>query len=108
MLVLSAASVWRLAESERETLQDTIIYSARSILSAVDAQIGKYIAVAQALAASPSLQSDDLIAFRVEAERALPGLSGAWVVLGDRLGQLVVNTLKPAGEALPRSAPEVV
>ena len=64
LLALSAAIVWRLDQRERQTRRDAIMYASRSILSAVDAQLDKYIAAAQALARSPTLERDDLAAFR--------------------------------------------
>jgi signal transduction histidine kinase len=106
MMLLSVWTVWQLAERERDISRQAMVYSSRSIMSAVDAQLGKYIAVAQTLAASPSLKTHDLVAFRDEAERALPGLSGAWVLVADPHGQQVLNTLVPAGEALPGAPPE--
>ncbi len=108
MLLLSAAVVWRLDLREREVRRDAIMYAARANLSAVDAQLGKYVAVAQVLAASPSLQQGDLVAFRAEAARAMPGLSGPWVSLADTHGQQVVNTLVAAGQPLPGVNPEVL
>jgi len=70
-------------------------------MSAVDAQLGKYMAAVQALAVSPSLKAQDLVGFREEAEQALPGLSGAWVTLVDVLGQQVVNTMVSTIEPPP-------
>lgn len=108
MSLLSAGIVWRLAGRESDIRQQAMMYSSRSILSAVDAQLGKYVAVAEALAASPSLQNQDLVSFREEAERALPGLSGSWVAVADARGQEVVNTLVAAGTPLPRIPPEIL
>jgi len=105
MLLLLAGVVWRLADRERETRLDAAMYSSRTMRSAVDAQLGKYIAVAQALATSPSLQHADLAAFREEAERALPGLPRAWVVLADVRGRQLVNTLVSAKRKLAENAP---
>ena len=108
MLLLSAGIVWRLAERERDVSRQAILYSSHSILSAVDAQLGKYISVAQVLAASHSLHGDDLTAFRQDAEHALAALSGAVIVLADRNGQQLVNTFAAPGEPLPRLPPEAV
>ena len=85
-----------------------MLYASRAVLSAVDAQLGKYVTVAQMFATSPSLQRDDLAAFREEAERTLPGISGYWVVLADARGQQVVNTLVSARGPLSRVAPKVL
>lgn len=108
MLLLSAFIVWWLAGRESEKRRDAMVYASRAVLSAVDAQLDKYITVAQMLTTSPSLQRDDLAAFREEAERALPGISRYWVVLADARGQQVVNTLMSAGDRLPPVAPSVL
>ncbi|CAL8980048.1 Sensor protein FixL [Rhodoplanes serenus] len=107
MLLLSFAIIWQLAHRERETSRQAITYASRSIVSAVDAQFRHYIAVGQALAISPSLQTGDLAAFRAEAERAMTVVPGGWLTLADTTGQQLVNTLIPAGEPLPRLAPAV-
>lgn len=103
MLLLSGLIVLQLADNQREAQRNSIMYVSRAILSAADAQVGRYIAIAQALAASSALQQDDFAAFREEAERALPGLPGAWVVLVDTRGHQLVNTLLPASQPLPRA-----
>ena len=108
LLLLSAFIVWWLADRESEKRRDAMLYAARAVLSAVDAQLDKYITVAQMLATSPSLQRDDLAAFREEAERAVPVISRYWVVLADARGQQVVNTLVSAGEPLPPVPPKVL
>jgi PAS domain S-box-containing protein len=107
MLLLSAAIVWTLAERERDVTLQALTYSSRSIMSAVDAQLGTYKTVLRALAASPSLRSQDLGAFRQEAERALPDLHDAWVVVADALGQQLLNTRFPAGAPLPPVSTDV-
>lgn len=107
MVLLSVDIVWRLAERERDNNTQAILYAAHSVLSAVEAQLGNYAAVGQALGESPALQSDDLAVFRGEAERAMIGLPGAWVTLISADGQQVINTLLPPGDPLPR-APESV
>jgi PAS domain S-box-containing protein len=108
MLVLLATVVWQLGAREREGRLQAILYSSRGVMSAVDAQLARYVTIAQTLAASPSLQDGTLAAFRHEAERALPGLAGSWVALADARGQQVVNTLVPASQPLPQVAPSVL
>jgi two-component sensor histidine kinase len=101
-LLLSAGIVWHLAENERETRREAILFSTRALMNTVDAMLGRHIAVAQMLSASPALMTDDLAAFRAEAERALPALSGGWVVVSDEDGQQMLNILRPPGEPLPK------
>lgn len=108
MLLLAAGIVWRLGERERDTHRNAIMYAARSLLGAVDAQLGKYIAVAQLLAVSPALQAQDLAAFRADAVRAMPGLPGAWVALADLDGRQLVNTFASADEPLPSIPPSAL
>src|ERR1041384_4617253 len=75
-VLLTAGIVWQLANNERETRREGILFSTRTLMNAVDTILSKQIAVAQMLATSPALQADDFVAFRQEAERATPGLSG--------------------------------
>jgi hypothetical protein len=104
-LLLTAGVVWKLAENERENQRQAILYSTRTLVSAVDALLSKQIAVGRILAASPALQADDLAEFRREAERARPGLSGSWIVLADEHGQQLVNVARPPDEPLPLRNP---
>ncbi len=83
-VLLTAGIVWQLANNERETRREAILFSTRTLMNAVDTILSKQIAVAQMLATSPALEADDLAAFRQEAERAMPGLSGGWIVLARR------------------------
>lgn len=105
MLFLLGGVVWRLAEHERQTRLDAAMYTSRAIRNAVDAQLSKYGAVAQALAASPSLQSADLSEFRKEAERALIGIPRTWVVVTDLQKRQLMNTLVPVGQKIAHVAP---
>ncbi|MDC7788916.1 ATP-binding protein [Rhodoplanes sp. TEM] len=108
MVLLSAATVWQLVERERASNAQAILYAAHSIMSAVEAQLGNYVAVGQALGESPALQVNDLVVFRGEAERATIGLPGAWVTLVSPDGQQLMNTLLPQDEALPRAPDSVM
>ena len=72
-VLLTAGIVWQLANNERETRREAILFSTRTLMNAVDTILSKQIAVAQMLATSPALQSDDMAAFRQEAERAAQG-----------------------------------
>ena len=105
-ILLTAGIVWQLADKERETRRETIMFSTRTLMNAVDTILSKQIAVAQTLATSPSLKEDDLVEFRKEAERAMQGLSGGWIVLSDQNGQQLVNLARPAGPELPRRPPQ--
>jgi len=103
-VLLTGGIVWQLANNERETRREAILFSTRTLMNAVDTILSKQIAVAQMLATSPALQADDLATFRQEASRAMLGLSGGWIVLADESGQQLLNlNLAPdATEPLPR------
>jgi two-component sensor histidine kinase len=101
-ILLTAGIVWQLAANERENRREAVLFSTRTLMNAVDTILAKQIAVAQGLAISPALNTDDMSAFRQEAERAMQGLSGGWIVLSDRDGQQLVNLAHPIGSALPR------
>jgi two-component sensor histidine kinase len=107
-MLLTAGIVWQLAANERETRREAILFSTRTLMNAVDGILNKQVAVAQMLATSPALQSDDLVAFRQEAQRASPGLSGGWIVLSDQDGQQLINLIRPANEPLPRRPPAAI
>ena len=101
-MLLTGGIVWQLANNERETRREAILFSTRTLMNAVDTILSKQIAVAQMLATSPALEADDLAAFREEARRAMSGLSGGWIVLADETGQQLINLAPGATEPLPR------
>jgi two-component system sensor kinase FixL len=100
MLMLSTVVVWQLANHEEDQSRHAIRYASRPIMSAIDAQLGKYMAVVQALAVSQQLKEQRLAEFRSVAEDALPGLVGTWVTLIDIHGQQLFNTLVSTNEPL--------
>jgi two-component sensor histidine kinase len=100
-VLLTAGIVWQLANNERETRREAILFSTRTLMNAVDTILSKQIAVGQMLATSPALLSDDMAAFREEAERATRGLSEGWVVLSNKDGQQLVNLKLPPDAPLP-------
>jgi signal transduction histidine kinase len=108
MFVLVAGVVSWLANKQAEAERYAIMYSARSIQGAVDAQLGKLVAVGRSLATSPALQTQDLAAFRAEAERAVHAVPGARVILADPRGQQLINTAAAAGTPLPLIRPATI
>ena len=107
-MLLTAGIVWQLAANERATRREAILFTTRTLMNAVDAILNKQVAVAQMLATSPALQADNLEAFRQEAERTVPGLSGGWLVLSNQSGQELVDLSQPAVTALPRLGAEAL
>ncbi len=98
--IVIALTIWNLARSARDSQLQALTYSAESIASAVDASVGKYIALVDALSRSPSLAAGDLDAFHAEAARTVQ-LDGAWAIVADASGQMLLNTQRPAGHPLP-------
>ena len=105
LIVLIAAVVWNLARTTIEAQRTSLLYTARSVAAGVDAQLGKYIAVAESLARSPALLADNLDAFEKEAVQTLTGVADAWVLVADLDGQQLLNTSAAAVRPLVRRGP---
>ena len=101
-MLLTAGIVWQLANNQRETRREAILFSTRTLMNAVDTILGKQIAVGQMLATSPSFDTDDLPTFRQEAERAARSLTSGWFVLSDESGQQLLNLKLPPDQTLPK------
>jgi PAS domain S-box-containing protein len=100
--ILIAAAIWQLARVGSETQRAGLHYTARAVAMAIDAQLGKYISLAQSLANAPTLLVDDLGAFEVDARRSLANDSDAWILVADLDGQQLSNTAAKSGQPLPR------
>jgi PAS domain S-box-containing protein len=101
MCLLAAGIIAVLAGKQADAQRQAMMYSAHTIRNAVDAQLGKLAAAGRALSVSPALQAQDLAVFRTEAERAVIGLPGTWIILADPNGRQVVNTSIAADATLP-------
>jgi PAS domain S-box-containing protein len=93
-----AAVIWRLASAANETQRASLIYTARSVAAAVDAELGKYIALAQVLSRSPALLEDTIDAFESELRRGLSSDPDIWAIVADVNGQQLVNTARLPGQ----------
>jgi two-component sensor histidine kinase len=93
--------IWRLASVANEEQRMSLVYSARSIASAVDAELGKYIALGQVLSQDPALLEDSLDAFDNELRRRLTSVPNAWVIVADLEERPLLNTAVPHGQPLP-------
>ena len=98
MLFMSAMTAWRLADQTRARSRQTIGHAVRPVMIAIDAQLGKYIVAAHALAVSASLKAQDFNSFRDEAEQALPQMPGVWVTLTDPDGRELIDTMLSEAE----------
>src|SRR6266436_198775 len=99
------AVIWNLDSTADEAQRASLLYSARSVAAAVDAELSKYIALAQALSRSPALLEDDLDAFDAEARRAFASMTDASFLVADPDGQQLINGAAQPSEPLPRLQP---
>jgi PAS domain S-box-containing protein len=106
--LLIIAVIVSLASSSIELQRTSLLYTARSMASGVDAQLAKYVAIAADLQKSPALLADDPTAFESEARQALTGVPDAWIALTDVSGQQLVNTSSRAANPLPRRGAEAL
>jgi diguanylate cyclase (GGDEF)-like protein/PAS domain S-box-containing protein len=87
----------------RSRLEQDTILTARVLIQSVDAQLLKTQAVAQALSSAGALPKHDYARFHQRAKELLATTGvGSNVVLSDRSGQQLVNTLRGFGQPLPR------
>jgi len=93
--------IWGLVGRANDAQRASLLYTARSIAAGVDAEIGKYMTLAQSLASSPHLLDDNLDDFEAEARRDFPAEGDARVLVADVNGQQLMNTLVSRGQPLP-------
>jgi two-component system sensor kinase FixL len=99
MVIMFVDIAWRLADQTRARSRQTIAHAVRPVMLAIDAQLGKYIVAAHALAVSASLRAQDFRSFREEAEQALPQMPGVWVTLTGSDGKQLIDTTLSQAEA---------
>src|SRR5215831_4313053 len=99
--IVVIAVIWSLASAANATQRASLLYSARSIAAAVDAELGKYIALAQVLSHSPALLEDSIDVFESELRRVLSSVPNVCAVVADVTGRQLVNTVVPRGQPLP-------
>ena len=97
--------VWGLVKRANEIQSTSLLYAARSIAAGVDAELGKYVALGEALSRSPALLDDNLDAFEAEARRAFPAGGDTGALVSDVDGQQLLNPFAQPGQALPRRNP---
>jgi signal transduction histidine kinase/ActR/RegA family two-component response regulator len=100
--VMAGLGLVALARQQRAQAQRVGLELARSVATAVDAELRSSVSLVEALATTPTLDQDDLDAYRVRAERVLR-VQPAWsaLVLSDPAGTSLVDTRFPTGAALP-------
>ena len=94
--------IWGLYSRANDAQRTSLLYAARSIAAGVDAELGKYITLGEALARSPTLLGDNLDAIEADVRRTFPA---GGVVVSDANGQQLFNTFVQPGQHLPRRNP---
>src|SRR5262252_3637323 len=98
--IVVVAVIWSLVNAANETQRASLLYSARSVAAAVDAELGKHITLAQVLSRSPALLEDSIDAFESELRRSLTSDPDLWAVVADVNGRQLVNTNRLPGQPL--------
>jgi PAS domain S-box-containing protein len=103
------AVIWRLHNAATDAQRMRLLYAARSVASAVDAELGKYIALGQMLSQDQALLDDRLDGFDDELRRKLISVPNAWGVVSDHDGRQLLSTGLLQERSLPsRPAEELV
>jgi two-component sensor histidine kinase len=95
-----AMLVW-LFQVESQNSRQALVYSAQTIMSAVDAQIERYAAIGRVLTVAFASENLDIATLEQQARRSAAGLSDSWLVMANADGQQLFNTLVPPGHDLP-------
>ncbi len=106
--VVVALMIWRLAGVADEMQRMSLHYAARSIATAVDAQLGTYATLGQVLSHDPALLEDSLEAFDSGLRQKIASIPHAWVVIADLEGRQLLNTREPKGRPLPLRPAEAI
>ncbi|MGB4247474.1 MAG: hypothetical protein WBJ75_07100, partial [Pseudohongiellaceae bacterium] len=89
-------------QNRQQQLNENLISRARAMVQSVDSQLLRTRALAQVLASFGGIPKDDLPAFHAWARQVIADAGlGLNVVLSERGGQQVLNTMAELGEPLP-------
>ncbi|HXZ21271.1 MAG TPA: cache domain-containing protein [Pseudolabrys sp.] len=100
-VVVATFIIARSFNQERAGLERDLIGTARALSQAVDAELGGARSALLILATSPHLASRDLTKFYDEAQQVVRAINVNNILLTDKNGQQLINTLRPLGTALP-------
>ncbi len=102
VMIFAAVAFGLLALRDHELRKTGLIRAANTFTAAVDREIAAQTAGLVTLSASDALDHGDLSTFYREATR-VAGMQPEWlsIILSDRTGQQLVNTLRPLGSVLP-------
>jgi signal transduction histidine kinase len=99
LLSLLGAGAWVYAQQARNEDERQTLLTARRLAATVDRELASFAGMLRALATSPVLADGDLERLHRQASSIVP--EGGVIVLRDRTGQQLLNTLFPFGTALP-------
>lgn len=101
LALLAGSGLFALARVQDVRVERVGLEVARSVGSAIDAELRSLIAVLETLATTRTLEDNDLAGFRDLAERVLePKPEWAAIVLADRTGTPLVDTRSAEGSVL--------
>jgi two-component sensor histidine kinase len=103
LLAIAVYALEKMASVEQAQIEQRVLGVARSVATAVDAELSHALATLETLAGADSLRAVDLRAFHARALIALKRPKAA-IVLIDRSLQQLTDTLTPYGTPLPRTA----
>src|ERR1035441_10409701 len=89
-------------QSRRALTEQRMLETARALTMVVDRELANMQASLSVLATTPSLVSGDLPAFYRQACLVMETHPGAYIILADESGQLLINTFSPFGAPLPK------
>ena len=100
-VLVSAGTITRSFQHDRAELEHGTVAMARAISQTVDTELSGFRSAMTVLSNSTLLDAEDLSAFHDQASKVVRAINGNTIVLADRSGRQLVNTLKPFGEPLP-------
>lgn len=95
LTLLLAVAIWDMAVESADAQRTSMLYTARALAAAVDANIDKHATLGRTLATAPSLLDDDLGTFEADARRALGGVKDTWVLVANLDGEQLLNLVPP-------------
>ncbi len=101
LAAVSAWMAWQQYQAQRDVLGQTLISVARALAAAADRELATGLALGETLGHSQLIDERRFEAFYELSIKALAGRPGAWMVLFEPSGQMLLNTLRPYGAKMP-------
>jgi signal transduction histidine kinase len=106
LLGLLGAGAWVYVQQARAEDERQTLLTARRLAATVDRELASFTGMLAALATSPVLLDGDLERLHRQASSIVP--EDGVIVLRDRTGRQLINTLFPVGAPLPATRPPAV